>query len=85
MQIAQLADGFISARQGGTVVMVSAVSDRKEMDESGFLPLAVEYREKVRASRGLVGSTADLLPCWVFFASSDRISTLSRCFSFVLV
>ena len=27
--------------------MVSAVSDRKEMDESGFLPLAVEYREKV--------------------------------------
>lgn len=35
------------ARQGGTVVMVSAVSDRKEMDESGFLPLSVDYREKV--------------------------------------
>lgn len=48
MQIAQLADGFVVARQGNTVVMVSAVSNRKEMDESGFLPLAVEYREKVR-------------------------------------
>lgn len=35
------------ARQGGTVVMVSSVSDRKEMDESGFLPLSVDYREKV--------------------------------------
>lgn len=35
------------ARQGGTVVMVSAVSDRKELDESGFLPLSVDYREKV--------------------------------------
>lgn len=46
-QIAQLADGFVMARQGGTVVMVSAVSNRSEMDESGFLPLAVEYREKV--------------------------------------
>lgn len=47
-QIALLADGFVVARQGGTVVMVSAVSDRKEMDESGFLPLSVDYREKVR-------------------------------------
>lgn len=47
-QIAQLADGFVTARQGGTVVMVSAVSDRSEMDESGFLPLSVDYREKVR-------------------------------------
>lgn len=27
--------------------MVSAVSNRKEMDESGFLPLSVDYREKV--------------------------------------
>ena len=50
LQIAQLADGFVVARQGGTVVMVSAVSNRKEMDESGFLPLAVEYREKVRCA-----------------------------------
>ncbi|CAM9368223.1 unnamed protein product, partial [Hapterophycus canaliculatus] len=48
-QIAQLADGFVVARQGGTVVMVSAVSDRKEMDESGFLPLSVDYREKAHA------------------------------------
>lgn len=47
-QIAQLADGFVVARKGGTVVMVSAVSNRNEMDESGFLPLSVEYREKVR-------------------------------------
>ncbi|CAM9591763.1 unnamed protein product [Pylaiella littoralis] len=48
-KIAQLADGFVVARQGGTVVMVSAVSDRKNMDESGFLPLSVEYREKAHA------------------------------------
>lgn len=48
-QIAQLADGFMVAREGGTVVMVSAVSNRKEMDESGFLPLSVDYREKVCA------------------------------------
>lgn len=47
-QIAQLADGFVTARQGGTVVMVSAVSNRAEMDDSGFLPLSVDYREKVR-------------------------------------
>lgn len=29
------------------MVMVSAVSDRKQMDASGFLPLSVDYREKV--------------------------------------
>lgn len=46
-QIAQLADGFVVAREGGTVVMVSAVSNRREMDGSGFLPLSVDYREKV--------------------------------------
>lgn len=46
-QIALLADGFVVARQGGTVVMVSAVSNRNAMDESGFLPLSVDYREKV--------------------------------------
>eukprot|EP00752_Nemacystus_decipiens_P016799 g15035.t1 len=48
-KIAQLADGFVVAREGGTVVMVSAVSNRKEMDESGFLPLSVAYREKAHA------------------------------------
>ncbi|CAM9125566.1 unnamed protein product [Ectocarpus sp. 4 AP-2014] len=48
-KIAQLADGFVTARQGGTVVMVSAVSNRAEMDDSGFLPLSVDYREKAHA------------------------------------
>lgn len=47
-QLALLADGAVVARQGDTVVMVSAVSDRREMDTTGFLPLSVEYREKVR-------------------------------------
>lgn len=36
------------ARRGGTVVMVTAVSDRGQMEPSGFLPLSVDYREKVR-------------------------------------
>lgn len=62
-QIAQLADGFVVARQGGTVVMVSAVSDRKNMDESGFLPLSVEYREKVSSSSSSSSSSDE----FVFF------------------
>lgn len=47
MQFALLADGALMARRGDTVVTVSAVSNRSEMDEGGFLPLSVEYREKV--------------------------------------
>lgn len=47
MQFALLADGALMARRGDTVVTVSAVSNRSQMDEGGFLPLSVEYREKV--------------------------------------
>lgn len=48
-QLALLADGAVVARQGDTMVTVSVVSNRNQMDESGFLPLSVEYREKVGA------------------------------------
>lgn len=51
-QLALLADGAVMAKQGDTVVMVSAVSNRNEMDDGGFLPLSVEYRQKVRVARG---------------------------------
>lgn len=47
MQLALLADGAVVARQGDTVVTVSAVSNRKDLDDGGFLPLSVEYRVKV--------------------------------------
>ncbi|CAM9177828.1 unnamed protein product [Choristocarpus tenellus] len=49
-KIAMLADGAVMGSLGDTVVLATVVSNRGKVDESGLLPLQVEYREKMHAS-----------------------------------
>ncbi len=44
-RIAKQADGAVLVSQGETVVLVTAVSDRKPKVGAGFFPLTVDYRE----------------------------------------
>lgn len=48
-RIATLAEGAVVAQQGSTVVLTTAVADRTAPDDTGFLPLTVDYRHKVSA------------------------------------
>ncbi|CAM9293940.1 unnamed protein product [Chrysoparadoxa australica] len=56
--VAALADGAVIARQGGTTVLTSAVANWNAADETGFLPLTVDYREKAHAA-GRIPNTRD--------------------------
>lgn len=47
---ARQADGAVMARYGDTMVLVTAVSERKEVEGLDYFPLQVEYREKLSAA-----------------------------------
>ncbi len=57
-RIANLANGAVLTRSKGSVVLCSAVTDRNSPDETGFLPLTVDYREKAHAT-GRIPQTRD--------------------------
>jgi polyribonucleotide nucleotidyltransferase len=46
-RIAALANGAVLLRHNDTAVLTTVVADRNAIDETGFLPLTVDYREKV--------------------------------------
>lgn len=54
-KIAKQASGSVVVQYGETIVMVSAVSAREERDVS-FLPLSVEYQEKIYAAGRIPGN-----------------------------
>jgi len=48
-KIAKQADGSALVQYGETVILATAVATRKPVDNRGFFPLSVEYREKTYA------------------------------------
>lgn len=54
-KIAKLADGSVTVRSGGTVVLVTAVSSRNAREEIDFFPLTVEYQERTYAAGKIPG------------------------------
>jgi len=54
-RIARQADGACLLRYGETVVLVTAVADRKPREGVPFLPLTVDYREKTYAAGKIPG------------------------------
>ncbi|NQT09548.1 MAG: polyribonucleotide nucleotidyltransferase [Desulfobacteraceae bacterium] len=54
-KIAKQASGSVVVQYGETIVLVSAVSSREERDVS-FLPLSVEYQEKIYAAGRIPGN-----------------------------
>ena len=46
-RIAALANGAVLLRHNDTAVLTTVVADRNAIDETGFMPLTVDYREKV--------------------------------------
>ena len=53
-RMAKQADGSVVVRMGDTVVLVTAVCSRRPTDRD-FLPLFVEYREKLYAAGRIPG------------------------------
>jgi polyribonucleotide nucleotidyltransferase len=53
--MAKQADGSVVVRYGGTVVLVTAVMDRKPREGVNFLPLTVEYQERTYAAGRIPG------------------------------
>ena len=54
-RIAKQADGAVIVRQGGSVVLVTAVSSNQEREGISFFPLTVEYRERSSAGGRIPG------------------------------
>jgi len=54
-KVARQADGAVLVRQGDTVVLVTATSDRRERVGLDFLPLTVDYRENTYAAGKIPG------------------------------
>ncbi len=54
-RFAKFASGAVMARCGDTMVLVTAVADEKEDLEKDFLPLSVEYKEKMSAGGKIPG------------------------------
>src|SRR3989475_10657965 len=54
-KVARQADGAVTVRYGGTVVLVTATAERKERPGIGFLPLTVDYREHTYAAGKIPG------------------------------
>lgn len=54
-RFAKFASGAVMARCGDTMVLVTAVADEKEDLEKDFLPLQVEYKEKMFAGGKIPG------------------------------
>src|SRR5919199_5640809 len=54
-RVAGLADGAVLARYGDTVVLTTAVSNRSPREGVDFLPLTVDYEEKMYAAGKIPG------------------------------
>lgn len=54
-ELAKQADGSVTVRLGGTVVLVTCVCSKTAKDDVDFLPLTVEYREKTYAAGKIPG------------------------------
>jgi polyribonucleotide nucleotidyltransferase len=48
-RFAKFASGAVMVRCGDTMVLVTAVASENELKDVDFLPLQVEYREKISA------------------------------------
>jgi len=54
-KMAKLANGAVTVRYGGTVVLVTVVVSKEAREGISFLPLTVEYREKTYAAGKIPG------------------------------
>ena len=54
-RVARQADGSCLVRYGETVVLMTAMADRKPREGIPFLPLTVDYREKTSAAGRIPG------------------------------
>ena len=54
-RVARQADGAALVRQGGTIVLVTAVGALEARPDIGFFPLTVEYREKMGSAGKIPG------------------------------
>ncbi|MBI4550980.1 MAG: polyribonucleotide nucleotidyltransferase [Candidatus Latescibacteria bacterium] len=54
-KVAKQADGAVWVRYGDTVVLATAVSSKQAMEGRDFLPLTVDYREKMYAAGRIPG------------------------------
>ncbi len=55
-KIAKQADGAVVMQYGGTVVLVTAVAGKENKPELGFLPLTIEYQERMAAVGRIPGN-----------------------------
>ncbi len=55
-KVAKQADGAVVVRYGDTMILVSAVSDKKPREGLDFFPLTVEYRESMYAAGRIPGN-----------------------------
>ena len=55
-KIAKQADGSVVLQYGGTVVLVTAVAGKENKPELGFLPLTIEYQERMAAVGRIPGN-----------------------------
>jgi len=55
-KLAKQASGSVLVRSGDTVVLVTAVGDKKNKPELGFLPLTIEYQEKMASVGRIPGN-----------------------------
>ncbi len=55
-KIAKQADGSVVMQYGGTVVLVTAVAGKENKPELGFLPLTIEYQERMAAVGRIPGN-----------------------------
>ena len=55
-KLARQASGSVLVRCGETVVLVTAVGDKKNKPELGFLPLTIEYQEKMASVGRIPGN-----------------------------
>ncbi len=55
-KVAKQADGSVIMQLGGTVVLVTAVAGKQNKPELGFLPLTIEYQERMAAVGRIPGN-----------------------------
>lgn len=55
-KVAKQADGSVIMQTGGTVVLVTAVAGKENKPELGFLPLTIEYQERMAAVGRIPGN-----------------------------
>ncbi len=55
-KIAKQASGAVWVSYGETIVLVTVVADKDEREETDFLPLSVEYQEKIYAAGRIPGN-----------------------------